>query len=173
VNGALNNIVGGWGIDGVTTFQRGFPLIFRNGQANDATLFGTGLASQSLPGCHKSFAAGGRPAHGWFNTGCFVAPADSPSAMSRESIRLCAPMGSTTSMSAFKNLLLDGRRASVEFRVESSTCSTGPKFASPNTPLFDEQCQLRIVTSTRAGDKSSVSFSLHEVLVLILAEAPC
>jgi len=30
---ALNNVVGGWGIDGVTTFQRGFPLIFRNGQA--------------------------------------------------------------------------------------------------------------------------------------------
>jgi hypothetical protein len=32
---ASNKFVGGWGIDGVVTFQRGFPLVFSNGQAND------------------------------------------------------------------------------------------------------------------------------------------
>jgi hypothetical protein len=28
LSGPLNNLAGGWGIDGVTTFQRGFPLVF-------------------------------------------------------------------------------------------------------------------------------------------------
>src|SRR3982075_4172259 len=50
----LNKVVGGWGIDGVTTFQRGFPLVFSNGQANDATLFGAGSRPNGLTGCHKS-----------------------------------------------------------------------------------------------------------------------
>src|SRR6202521_1702498 len=34
VSGAVDKIVGGWGMDGVTTFQRGFPLVFSNGQVN-------------------------------------------------------------------------------------------------------------------------------------------
>ena len=51
ISGKLNSVVDGWGIDGVTTFQRGFPLVFSNGQANDATLFGAGSRPNRVPGC--------------------------------------------------------------------------------------------------------------------------
>ena len=53
ISGPLNSLVGGWGVDGVTTFQRGFPLVFGNGQANDATLFGAGSRPNLVSGCNK------------------------------------------------------------------------------------------------------------------------
>src|SRR5467141_3413436 len=34
VSDGAEKIVGGWGVDGVTVFQRGFPLVFTNGQLN-------------------------------------------------------------------------------------------------------------------------------------------
>src|SRR5207302_5554988 len=59
VGNSLNKVVGGWGVDGVTTFQRGFPLVFSNGQANDATLFGTGSRPNVVSGCQDSRSGGG------------------------------------------------------------------------------------------------------------------
>ena len=93
LSGPLNNLVAGWGIDGVTTFQRGFPLVFGNGQANDAALFGAGSRPNVVSGCDK--AATGRGAarlSEWFNAGALPLRRISLSATSRESIRLCAPM---------------------------------------------------------------------------------
>src|SRR6202008_1264459 len=75
LGGTLNRVVGGWGIDGVTTFQIGFPLVFGNGQANDATLFGTGSRPNLVAGCEKS-AAGELRLNRWFDTSCFTAPPD-------------------------------------------------------------------------------------------------
>ena len=77
INNALNSLVGGWGIDGVTTFQRGFPLVFSNGEANDAALFGAGSRPNSSPQCKESIFGGGTARlNQWFNTFCFTAPAD-------------------------------------------------------------------------------------------------
>src|ERR1700731_781257 len=49
--GIMDKIVAGWGIDGVTIFQRGFPLVFTNGQVNGTTLFGGGTRPNITPGC--------------------------------------------------------------------------------------------------------------------------
>ena len=49
--GTLDKIVRGWGVDGVTIFQRGFPLVFTNGQVNGTTLFGGGSRPNVMPGC--------------------------------------------------------------------------------------------------------------------------
>src|SRR4029077_7395975 len=85
VSGEVDKIVGGWGIDGVTTFQRGFPLIFSNGQVNGTTLYGGGSRPNFVPGCQASVSAPDSSRLGnfndptaprWFNTACFTAPAD-------------------------------------------------------------------------------------------------
>jgi Carboxypeptidase regulatory-like domain len=155
VNSTVNYLVGGWGLDGVTTFQRGFPLVFRNGQANDATLFGAGSRPDSLPGCHKSLAASGTARlNGWFNTTCFVAPADFTFGNeSRVDATLRSDGVNNFDLAAFKSLLLDREgRASMEFRVEFFNLFNRPQFSAPNTTCCStNNANFGVVTSTAPG----------------------
>ncbi len=155
VGGAVNGIIEGWGIDGVTTFQRGFPLVFRNGQANDATLFGAGSRPNVLPGCHKSSAASGTTRlNGWFNTKCFEAPAnftfgDEP----RVDPTLRADGVANFDFAAFKNFFVDREgRASLEFRVEFFNLFNRTQFSPPNTTCCStNNANFGVVTSTAPG----------------------
>jgi hypothetical protein len=155
VNGSLNNIVGGWGIDGVTTFQRGFPLVFRNGQVNDATLFGAGSRPNLLPGCIKSSAATGTARlNDWFNTSCFTAPADFTFGDEpRVDSTLRSDGVNNFDVAAFKNLLLDREgRASMEFRVEFFNLFNRTQFSPPSTTCcFANNANFGVVTSTAPG----------------------
>jgi len=74
--GALDKVVSGWGVDGVTIFQKGFPLAFGNAIANYTTSFGGGSRPNYTPGCKKSSPAGAVKLNEWFNTACFTSPAD-------------------------------------------------------------------------------------------------
>ena len=155
VNGSLNSIVGGWGVDGVTTFQRGFPLVFRNGQVNDATLFGAGSRPNLLPGCIKSSAATGiARLNDWFNTSCFTAPPDFTFGNEpRVDSTLRSDGVNNFDVAAFKNLLLDREgRASMEFRVEFFNLFNRTQFSPPNTTCcFANNANFGVVTSTAPG----------------------
>jgi hypothetical protein len=155
VNGGVNYLVGGWGLNGVTTFQRGFPLVFRNGQANDATLFGAGSRPNLLPRCHKSSAARGTARlNGWFNTACFAAPADFTFGNEpRVDPTLRADGVNNFDVAAFKSLLLDREgRASLEFRVEFFNLFNRPQFSAPNTTCCStNNANFGVVTSTAPG----------------------
>jgi hypothetical protein len=80
-SGAMDKVVSGWGIDGVTTFQRGFPVKINDGVGNKLTALSLGTGSlrpNVVPGCDKntSGSAASRALNGWFNTACFTAPPD-------------------------------------------------------------------------------------------------
>jgi Carboxypeptidase regulatory-like domain len=155
LDGRLNSIVGGWGIDGVATFQRGFPLVFRNGQANDATLFGAGSRPNVLPGCEKSSAPGGLARlNDWFNTTCFAAPADFTfGSEARVDSTLRADGVNNFDVAAFKGLPLDREgRTSVEFRVEFFNLFNRTQFAPPNTTCCStNNANFGVVTSSASG----------------------
>ena len=74
-SGVEDKVVSGWGIDGVTTFQRGFPLKLT--WAGPSTpLEGAGLGIGNIrpdvvAGCSKG---GNRSLTEWFNVNCFAAP---------------------------------------------------------------------------------------------------
>ena len=78
--GVVDKMVSGWGVDGVTTFQKGFPLkITWAGTSTPLEALGVGIANirpDAVPGCAKG--AGGTGLAGkvseWFNTSCFSAP---------------------------------------------------------------------------------------------------
>ncbi|HEY1658598.1 MAG TPA: TonB-dependent receptor [Candidatus Sulfotelmatobacter sp.] len=76
MNGITNGVVSGWGVDGITTFQRGFPL--KINWAGDATaLEGAGLGVANvrpdvISGC--DLKSGGGHITNWFNTNCFAPP---------------------------------------------------------------------------------------------------
>jgi hypothetical protein len=154
VSEGLNRIVGGWGIDGVTTFQRGFPLIFGNGQANDATLFGTGSRPNLVRGCRKSPLGGKSRLNEWFNTACFTAPPDFTFGNEpRVDPTLRADGVNNFDFALFKKLSLDPyERYGFEFRVEFFNLVNRTQFAPPNTTCcVSNNANFGAVTATAPG----------------------
>ena len=155
LSGPLNNVVGGWGIDGVTTFQRGFPLVFGNGQANDAALFGAGSRPNVVLGCDKA-ATGRRAARlsEWFNAGCFNAPADFTFGNEPRVDPILRSDGvNNFDFAVFKKIVFgpDGR-AGVESRVEFFNLFNRPQFGPPNTTCcIANNANFGFVTSTSPG----------------------
>jgi Carboxypeptidase regulatory-like domain len=82
VSGVMDKVVSGWGVDGVTTFQKGFPLPITFGGSTPLSNAGFSQNFQLRPnvvgGCNKSTShvteANGGIA--WFNPNCFAAPGD-------------------------------------------------------------------------------------------------
>jgi Carboxypeptidase regulatory-like domain/TonB dependent receptor len=157
ISSGLNNLVGGWGIDGVTTFQRGFPLVFSDGQTNDATLFGAGSRPNAVPGCDKAFG-GPRITRlkGWFNAECFAAPADFTFGTEpRVDPSLRSDGVNNFDFAVFKKVLFgpDGR-AGIEARVEFFNLFNRPQFGPPNTTCCTvNNANFGFVTSTAPGTK--------------------
>lgn len=76
-------VVGGWGLDGVTTFQSGFPINIASG-GNGANYYGGGgLRPNVVAGCKKATSGSGAArvlsglagGTGWINPACFTTPA--------------------------------------------------------------------------------------------------
>jgi len=92
-HGALNGIVGGWRVNGITTIRSGVPIsayqIFAGSALSQLGggqgYFGAGglwMRPDLVSGCHLGTSGSRefRATHGWFNTQCFV-PVDTSSVM--------------------------------------------------------------------------------------------
>src|SRR3984957_10869916 len=83
-SGVVGKVVSGWGVDGVTTFQKGFPLPISFGGSNGISNAGFSqnfqLRPNVVPGCDKSAphttAPGTTTGVIWFKPSRFVAPAE-------------------------------------------------------------------------------------------------
>jgi hypothetical protein len=79
--GPVNKLVSGWGMEGVTTVQTGFPIYIYNA-VNTSFSWGGGQRpnyNSSAPGCAHSPALSGSAVSRldeWFNTGCWSQPAN-------------------------------------------------------------------------------------------------
>ncbi len=163
VMGATDKLVSGWGVDGVTTFQRGFPLIFSNGQANGTTLFGGGSRPNFVPGCNASVFGPASSRLGnsndpgeqrWFNTTCFTAPADFTFGNEpRVDPSLRSEGINNFDFALFKKTMFgrDGNLG-LEFRTEFFNLFNRTQFAPPNTTCCTSNNKnFGVVTSTAAG----------------------
>jgi hypothetical protein len=78
LNEFANKVVGGWGFDGITTFQTGFPLKVSYGGGTQLSALGLGIGSlrpNVVSGCDGSVAGSHTDRlKEWFNTACFSAP---------------------------------------------------------------------------------------------------
>jgi hypothetical protein len=155
LDGVMNRILGDWGIDGVTTWQRGFPLVLSSGQENDATLFGTGSRPNLRPSCDKAASLSGiTRLHGWFNTACFTAPPDFTFGTEpRVDPTLRSDGVDNFDIAAFKRLFFGKQdRAGLEFRVEFFNLLNRAQFAPPNaTCCTNNNANFGVVTSTDPG----------------------
>ncbi len=159
VGGVGSKLVSGWGIDGITTFQRGFPLKISFG-SQGTSLSGAGVGIGGLrpdvvPGCDKSTS--GSPTSrlgGWFNIACFVAPPDwGFGNETRVDSNLRQQGINNFDWAVFKKTSI-GEWGNIEFRTEFFNLFNHPQFGPPNTTCcFDPATgngnkNFGVVTST-------------------------
>ena len=162
VSGVRDKLVSGWGIDGVTIFQRGFPLKISYGGSTPLSALGLGIGTlrpNVVAGCNKGRPAGVSQLDEWFNTACFTAPPDwGFGNETRVDPTLRQKGVNNFDFSIFKRTTFGpGERMNVEFRTEFFNLFNHPQFAAPNTTQVSPN--FGVVTST-LGNPRLVQFAL-------------
>jgi hypothetical protein len=136
-----DKLIGGWGIDGVTSFLDGFPINIGEATSNGVGTYGAGLRPNVVAGCKKanSGSAEARVANGlaggdgWINASCFTQPAaytfgNEP----RVDPSLRAQGIDNWDFAAFKHTTFGpGEKLAFEFRVEIFNLFNHVQFAPP------------------------------------------
>jgi hypothetical protein len=149
-HGFVGAAVGGWGLDGVTTLQRGFPVKLSWGGGNAMTAAGFGIGSlrpDYVPGCRKSVSGSSvSKVNEWFNTSCFTQPGGTDAATggpNNEWVFGNEPRVDATirqqgvvnfDFAVFKRTTIY-EDMNVEFRAELFNLFNHPQFGPPNGAL--------------------------------------
>src|SRR4029077_7427061 len=144
-SGVAGKAVSGWGVDGVTTFQRGFPVKITwsgpNTPLQSANL-GTGvIRPNAVAGCSKATSGSaasrlggtfGGP--GWINAACFSAPpAWGFGSEARVDATLRAQGVNNFDFAVFKRTTFGpDEHLGLEFRTEFFNLFNHPQFGSPD-----------------------------------------
>ncbi|MGC1871588.1 MAG: carboxypeptidase regulatory-like domain-containing protein [Acidobacteriaceae bacterium] len=136
ISRAADYVVGGWGLEGVTTFMTGFPLGFST-NSNLTNSFGGGSRPNVVPGCSKHIGGSSfnKAINGWFNTACFTQPpAFTFGDEGRNDSQLRASGVANWDTSAFKNFSVakDGR-VQLQFRAEVFNLFNRVQYGYPGT----------------------------------------
>jgi len=163
VGGAPGKLVSGWGLEGVTTFQRGFPLHL-GVTPNRSNSFGGG----SRPNFDASACPNGAALTGsaesrlnrWFNTACFSAPpAFTFGNTSRNLPNVRAQGINNFDFSLFKNTNFGAEsRFAVQFRAEVFNLFNHPLFGAPGQTLGTAQFG---VVSSQVNTPRLIQFALR------------
>jgi hypothetical protein len=159
-HGIVEQTIGGWGVDGTTTLQSGFPLHLTT-NSNLTNSFGGGSRPNVVAGCDKS-VPGGATARllEWFNTSCFSQPA--PFTFGDESRNDPSITGAGVAnwnFAAFKNFTLsENTNRYLQFRAEFFNIFNRVQFGLPGQAYgasnFGE-------VTTQANNPRLVQFALR------------
>jgi hypothetical protein len=118
-NGLVQSTIGGWGIQGTTTLQAGFPLHFTT-NTNNTNSYGGGSRPNVIAGCQKSLDGSVQSRISqYFNTSCFVAPpAFAFGNESRTDPNLRTPGIANWDFAAVKNFPIIRENIALQFRAE-------------------------------------------------------
>jgi hypothetical protein len=163
MNAFANRVIGGWGFDGVTTFQTGFPLKFSYALGTPLSNLGLGIGGlrpNVVAGCDGNESGSDtQRLSEWFNTACFTAPAaygfgDEP----RVDSNLRQQGIANYDLSLFKRVTFGPEdRMGLEFRTEFFNLFNHPQFGTPNTALGSTT--FGVVNST-VNNPRLIQFSL-------------
>ena len=129
-------VIGGWGVDGNTTFQKGFPVNINASQNQYLSGFGVGtLRPNVVSGVKKatSGSADARAKGGWINPGAFSQPAPYTfGSESRVDSSLRAQGIGNYDFALFKNTKFGpGEKLGFQFRTEFFNIFNHPQFGPP------------------------------------------
>ena len=127
--------VGGWGLEGITTFQSGFPVPMIS-PVNENAFYGYGGFGSQRPdvvsGCDRTKKTGGPiETRTFFNTSCYTQAPAFTWGESRNDPVVRAPGINNWDASIFKNFAI-GEGKSIQFRTEFFNAWNRTQFGVPN-----------------------------------------
>ena len=165
-SGATAKVVGGWGVDGVTTFQKGFPLPISYGGSTPLSLANLGigvLRPNVVPGCGKSTAhATVKGGIAWFNPNCFTPPGDFAFGNEpRVDATLRGAGINNWDLAVFKTTNFGpGEKLGLQFRTEFFNTFNRVQFGPPNTACCESNNASFGITSSQLGNPRLIQFAL-------------
>jgi hypothetical protein len=151
-SGVKDAVIGGWQVNGIYTWQRGFPITIQAADLGGVLdSFGTNRAD--IVG---DIHAGGGELTRWFNTAAFAQPALGSFGNSGRSI-LRGPGINNLDLALFKNFdLVRGSR--LQFRFESFNAFNHPQFNAVSTNIAS--ANFGVVTAARAARINQLGLKL-------------
>lgn len=142
---AKNALVGGWQVNGIYTWQRGFPItVTAQDLGGVLDTFGTNRAN--LVGDPNPSGFNGSIEQ-WFNTEAFAQPALGQfGSVGRNTLR--APTTNNLDFALFKNFDLP-RNTKIQFRLESFNAFNHPQFNAPDTNV--SSARFGVIGSAKPG----------------------
>ena len=141
LSGAANALIGGWGLNGITTFQEGYPLGLSNSVNNLSTYAFLGTERPNVAaGCHKATSGSmTKRINGYMNAACFSAPSNFVyGTESRTDNSLRTPGAANWDMALFKNIPVR-ESMSFDFHLEAFNIFNRVQFGSPNSSVGNPQ----------------------------------
>ncbi len=152
LNAAANEVIGGWGVEGITTFQEGYPLGFGD-STNDLSTYAFEGTQRPMvvAGCNKKtsgaminrLGVASGDTTGYFNTACFQSQTISSNSVfnpfafgneSRTDNALRTPGTANWDMTLFKNFPIH-ENLSFDFRAEAFNIFNRVQFGQPNVTV--------------------------------------
>jgi hypothetical protein len=155
-------IVSGWAIEGITTFQKGFPLFLSTSQNLTGAFNAGSRPNFDLSACpHGANLSGSAEArlNGWFNTNCFVQPL----AFTFGNVSRTLPNVRTDGLSNFDFSLIKNTtfgaddRMALQFRGEIFNLFNTPQFGYPGMTVGTAQFGI---VSSQINQPRLVQFGL-------------
>jgi hypothetical protein len=165
-SGVVGKAVSGWGVDGITTFQKGFPLPISYGGSTALSQASLGIGTlrpNVVPGCAKGTAHvkqnGG---FAWFNPACFTAPSDFGFGNeSRVDPNLRGQGINNWDLAIFKRTNFGpGEKFGLEFRTEFFNTFNRVQFGAPNTACCESNNANFGITNNQLNNPRLIQFAL-------------
>ncbi|HVW87688.1 MAG TPA: TonB-dependent receptor [Bryobacteraceae bacterium] len=158
VHGVTDKLVSGWGINGISTFQGGFPLTFAT-SSNLTDSFGGGSRPNYVGGCSISVSGAAQARlNQWFNKSCFTAPPAATFGNLGRTLTAVRTAGiANYDFSVFKSVDLT-ERFRLQFRTEIFNLFNRVQFGPPGETLGNAQFG---VVSTQLNLPRLVQFALR------------
>jgi len=160
VRGVAGKAISGWGINGVSTFQMGFPLGLT--ASPNLTGFNTGLRPNVMAGCQKTISGPIQSRLGrYFNTGCFTVPAAYTFGNeSRSDPDLRGPGINNFDFALFKRTQLT-ERVNLTFRVETFNLFNRVQFGMPGRTQTTAAVSTFGVISSQSNNPRLIQLALR------------
>jgi hypothetical protein len=165
-SGITGKVVSGWGVDGITSFQKGFPLPISYGGSTALSQASLGigvLRPNVVPGCAKSTShvtsAGGIA---WFNPACFTAPSDFGFGNeSRVDGTLRSAGIDNWDLAIFKTTNFGPEdKFGLQFRTEFFNTFNRAQFSPPNTACCASNNATFGITNNQLNNPRLIQFAL-------------
>jgi hypothetical protein len=151
-SGVKDAVIGGWQLNGIYTWQRGFPITIVAADLG-GVLDTSGTNRADIVG---DIHAGGGELTRWFNTAAFAQPALGSFGNSGRSI-LRGPGINNLDLAFFKNFDLP-RGTRLQFRLESFNALNHPQFSGVSTNLTS--ANFGVITSARQARINQLGLKL-------------